>query len=280
MLVPEIPTDARLIAFDLDDTLAPSKSELDPRMGQALARLLAVVPVCVISGGQFAQFESQLIAGLEASASAQQAAFGFGRLHLMPTCGTQYYRWEDAQWRRQYAEALSEDERQNAIAVAEEEARRLGYWEPANKGVKLWGRVIEDRGTQITFSALGQQAPVEAKKAWDPSNEKKNALAAAVQKRLPGLEVRSGGSTSIDITAKGIDKAYGMRKLTQLSGVPLDQMAFVGDRLDRDGNDYPVLAMGIRSVAVDSWEATLEQIERFLVNRGTGPMTVVGKDEA
>jgi len=280
VLVTEIPADARLIAFDLDDTLAPSKSQLDPRMGQALARLLAVVPVCVISGGQFAQFESQLIAGLEASASAQQAAFGFGRLHLMPTCGTQYYRWEDAEWRRQYAEALSDDERHNAIAVAEEEARRLGFWEPANKGVRLWGRVIEDRGTQITFSALGQEAPVEVKKAWDPTNEKKNALAAAVAKRLPGLEVRSGGSTSIDITAKGIDKAYGMRKLTQLSGIPLEQMAFVGDRLDREGNDYPVLALGVRSVAVESWEETLEQIERFLIGRGTGPIGVVGSDEA
>ena len=275
MLATEIPADARLIAFDLDDTLAPSKSPLDPQMGQALARLLAVVPVCVISGGQFQQFESQLIAGLEASASAQQAAFGFGRLHLMPTCGTQYYRWEDADWRRQYAEELTPEQITEALAVAEEEARRLDLWEPAHKGVKLWGRVMENRGTQITFSALGQEAPVDAKKAWDPTNEKKNALAAAVAARLPELEVRSGGSTSIDITAKGIDKAYGMRKLTELSGIPLEQMAFVGDRLDPEGNDYPVLAMGVRSVATRSWEETLELIERFLLNRGTGPMAVV-----
>lgn len=275
MLVPDIPTDARLIAFDLDDTLAPSKSLLDPRMGHALARLLAVVPVCVISGGQFGQFESQLIVGLESAASAQQAAFGFGRLHLMPTCGTQYYRWEDAQWQQQYAESLTDEERDAAIVAVEEEARRLGVWEPANAEVETWGPVIEDRGTQITFSALGQAAPVDAKKAWDRDNAKKNALAAAVAARLPGLEVRSGGSTSIDITAKGIDKAYGMRRLTELSGIPLDQMAFVGDRLDPDGNDYPVLALGVRSVAVHGWEQTADAIERFLLARGTGPLATI-----
>jgi len=267
VLVPAIPADARLVAFDLDDTLAPSKSPLDPRMGAALARLLAVVPVCVISGGQFGQFESQLIAGLEASASAQQAAFGFGRLHLMPTCGTQYYRWEDAEWRQQYAEELTPEQSAAAIAAVEEEARRLGVWEPENAGVRVWGPVIEDRGTQITFSALGQAAPVDAKKAWDPTNEKKNALAAAVSARLPELEVRSGGSTSIDITRKGIDKAYGMRRLTELAGIPLEQMAFVGDRLDPDGNDYPVLALGVRSVVVDGWQDTVRVVEEFLAAR-------------
>jgi len=267
VLVPEIPADARLVAFDLDDTLAPSKSPLDPRMGEALARLLAAVPVCVISGGQFGQFEAQLIAGLESAASAQQASFGFGRLHLMPTCGTQYYRWVDAEWRRQYAEDLTPEESAAAIAAVEEEARRLGYWEPANPGSRVWGPVIEDRGTQITFSALGQEAPVEAKRAWDPTNAKKNALAAAVQARLPGLEVRSGGSTSVDITRKGIDKAYGIRRLTELAGVPLEHMAFVGDRLDVDGNDYPVLALGVRSLAVGGWEETAAAIDRFLAAR-------------
>ena len=267
MLVPAIPVDARLVAFDLDDTLAPSKSELDPRMGALLGRLLAVVPVAVISGGQFGQFETQLVAGLERGASAQQAAFGFGRLHLLPTCGTQYYRWEEHEWRRQYAEELSDAQRAEAMTVLEEEARRLGYWEPANPRAQTWGPVLEDRGSQITFSALGQHAPVESKKAWDPDDAKKNALAAAVAARLPQLEVRSGGSTSVDITRKGIDKAYGMRKLADLTRIPLEDMAFVGDRLDEAGNDYPVLALGIRSTAVDGWEHTAEAIEAFLASR-------------
>lgn len=242
----------RLVAFDLDDTLAPSKSPLDNRMAALLTRLLDVAEVCVISGGRFGQFEQQVIARLPRSG-------GFERLHLMPTCGTQYYRWDGAGWAPQYAENLSDAEKAEALAAVEEEARRLGLWES-----ETWGPILEDRGSQITFSALGQAAPVDAKKAWDPTGERKNALRAAVQQRLPGLEVRSGGSTSVDITRRGIDKAYGMNKLAQLTGIPFEDMLFVGDRLDPDGNDFPVIALGIPTHAVAGWEDTAAFVERFL----------------
>lgn len=251
----------RLVAFDLDDTLAPSKSPVDPRMADLLVRLLDEVDVCVISGGQFGQFESQLVDNLPASRDAALA-----RLHLMPTCGTQYYLHRDAGWRRQYAEELTADQKAAALAAVEAEAKRLGFWEP-DRGTRVWGPILEDRGSQVTFSALGQAAPVDVKKLWDPSGEKKNTLRAAVQQRLPDLEVRSGGSTSVDITRRGIDKAYGMRKLADLTGIPLDAMLFVGDRLDPDGNDYPVKALGVECVAVGGWQDTADAVERFLAER-------------
>jgi hydroxymethylpyrimidine pyrophosphatase-like HAD family hydrolase len=187
-------------------------------------------------------------------------------MHLMPTCGTQYYRFVDGGWQQQYAENLTDDQKAAALAAVESEAKRLGLWEPDN-GTQTWGAVLEDRGSQITFSALGQAAPVDAKKAWDPTGEKKNTLRAAVQPHLPELEVRSGGSTSIDITRRGIDKAYGMSKLAELTGVGFDEMLFVGDRLDPDGNDFPVVALGIPTEAVGGWEDTARVIERFLAER-------------
>jgi hydroxymethylpyrimidine pyrophosphatase-like HAD family hydrolase len=92
-------------------------------------------------------------------------------------------------------------------------------------------------------------------------------LRAAVEPLLPELEVRSGGSTSVDITRRGIDKAYGMRKLAELTGIPFEQMVFVGDRLDPDGNDFPVVALGIPTVAVGGWHDTADFVERFLHTR-------------
>jgi phosphomannomutase len=243
-----------LVAFDLDDTLAPSKSSLDPRMAALLADLLAVVPVCVISGGQFGQFQSQLIAGLPAAATPL-----FDRLHLLPTCGTQYYRYENGSWTQEYAENLTEREKSETLSVLETKAKDLGLWEP-----KTWGPILEDRGSQITFSALGQDAPVDAKRAWDPTGSKKESLRAAAAPLLPELEVRSGGSTSIDVTRKGIDKAYGMRKLADLTGIPISRMLFVGDRLDEGGNDYPVKATGVRTRAVTDWEDTAAFVSGFL----------------
>lgn len=246
--------EVRLVAFDLDDTLAPSKTAADPRMAALLVELLGVVEVCVISGGNFAQFETQLIANLPLDHPD-----ALTRMHLMPTCGTQYFLFRDGGWQRQYAENLTDIQKDAALAALEGEARRLGLWEN-----QTWGPILEDRGSQITFSALGQAAPVDAKKAWDPTGEKKNALRAAVEPLLPDLEVRSGGSTSVDVTRRGIDKAYGMRKLAELTGIPFQQMIFVGDRLDPDGNDFPVVALGIPTVAVEEWHDTAAFVERFL----------------
>ena len=251
-----------LIAFDLDDTLAPSKSPIDARMATLLDRLLEVVEVCVISGGDYGQFQTQLVERLQPSDPS-----ALGRLHLMPTCGTQYYRYvgdspRESFWFQQYAENLDPDEKQDALHAVESEAKRLGFWEQ-----ETWGPILEDRGSQITFSALGQAAPVAAKKAWDPTGEKKNTLREAVQALLPGLEVRSGGSTSVDITRMGIDKAYGMTKLAEMTDIPIDDMLFVGDRLDPDGNDYPVKALGVPTHAVTGPADTAAFIEAFLAER-------------
>ena len=249
-----VPDSIRLVAFDLDDTLAPSKSAIDARMGHLLIALAQRVEVAVISGGQLTQFRSQVVERLPESDRTS-----LERIHLLPTCGTQYYRLRDGDVHTVYAHSLTDDEKSRALTAVEEEARRLGYWES-----ETWGPILEDRGSQITFSALGQSAPLDAKKAWDPTGEKKNALRQAVADRIPDLEVRSGGSTSVDITHRGIDKAYGMRQLSEQTGIPLDEMLFVGDRLDPDGNDYPVLAMGVACQAVDGWEQTADFLDGLI----------------
>ena len=242
------------MAFDLDDTLAVSKSQIDPRMAGLLERLLERVDVCIISGGRFEQFDAQVLRHLDLTESART------RLHLMPTCGTRYYRWIDGGWRPVYAEDLPEKDKQRIIDALTRSAKELGLWEE-----HPWGEIIEDRGSQVTFSALGQLAPPERKYAWDPDGSKKRKLRDLVAQRLPDLEVRGGGSTSIDVTRKGIDKGYGMRKLIDQLDLALDEVIFVGDRLDEGGNDYPVKAMGIPCVAVENWQDTAEYVERFLL---------------
>lgn len=246
-----------LVAFDLDDTLAPSKSPVETPMLDVFARLLQRTTVAVISGGNFEQFEMQLVNRLDSYAGTDEASLE--RLHLLPTCGTRYERREGGSWHTVYRENLTEEERDSALTALREEAERLGLWEAEPSG-----DILEDRGSQVTFSALGQKAPVDAKQAWDPDGAKKNALRAAVAERLPGLEVRSGGSTSVDITRRGIDKAYGMRKLEEHTGISLDDMLFVGDRLDPDGNDYPVKALGVDCHEVTGWEDTVAYLEALL----------------
>lgn len=254
--------DFRLIAFDLDDTLAPSKSPAPDEIVDLLAELLLSTDVAVISGGNLEQFTTQLLTPLErrlAERDPQEVDSLLARMHLLPTCGTRYYEREPGGWRAVYEENLSFEDRALAAQTLERKARELGLWESLT-----WGDIIEDRGSQVTFSALGQRAPVDAKAVWDPDGAKKNALREAVAAELPHLEVRSGGSTSVDITSKGIDKAYGMQKLVVQTGIPLDEMLFVGDRLDPDGNDYPVKALGVRCHEVEGWGDTVRYLSELL----------------
>jgi len=250
----------RVIAFDLDGTLAPSKSSLPPEMGILFGQLLEKFEVCVISGGKFEQFQTQLLDGLQVDESL------LTKLHLMPTCGTQYYRYESGGWQQVYAENFTPDEKEKIIYALQQGIGELGLEEE-----KVYGETIEDRGSQITFSALGQDIVaalgdegVRLKAEWDPTSAKKNELRDFVANLIPEFEVRVGGGTSIDITQPGIDKAYGMQKLIDILGINKHDILFFGDRLDKDGNDYPVKQFGIFSQQVTGWEDTAKKLGQLL----------------
>ncbi len=245
----------KVLAFDLDDTLAVTKSPISDRMAELLGDLVEYFDVCIISGGRFEQFKTQVIDRLHIEPHK------LNRLHLMPTCGTRYYRYDEleSKWQMQYAEDLTDEQKQRIQDALEASAKELGLWEPNPAGA-----IIEDRGSQITFSALGQHATPEDKYAWDPDGSKKADLRDLVAQSLPGLEVRAGGSTSIDVTREGIDKAYGMQKLIDAIDVSKDEILFFGDRLEEGGNDYPVKAMGIDCLDVDAWEDTAHRLETIL----------------
>lgn len=245
----------KVIAFDLDDTLAVTKSPISDRMGELLTSLLEKYDVCIISGGAFSQFKIQVVDRLEASNRA------LARLHLMPTCGTKYYRYDelDQEWKIQYEHSLTAEQKDRVISALESSAKELGLWES-----KPFGDIIEDRGSQITLSALGQQAPAELKYQWDPTGEKKLKLRDHVAPKLLDLEVRAGGTTSIDVTIIGVDKAYGMRKLTEEMNISKEDILFIGDKLQPGGNDYPVKAMGIDTIEVQRWEDTAFVLEGIL----------------
>ena len=246
----------KVIAFDLDDTLAVTKSAISDRMSELLVELLEQYEICIISGGKFEQFKMQVVDRLEA------APHHLSRLHLMPTCGTRYYRYDElaAEWVEQYAEDLTTAEKEQIVTVLEAAAREVGLWvdEP-------YGEIIEDRGSQITYSALGQQAPAEKKYEWTAANDDKRLKVREIAaERLPQLEVRAGGTTSIDVTRIGIDKAYGMEKLMAALTISKEDILFIGDKLQEGGNDYPVKAMGVDTIEVDGWEDTALVLEGII----------------
>jgi hypothetical protein len=227
----------RLIVFDLDGTLADSKSALDAGMAALLHDLLGVVKVAVISGGGWPQFEKQLLSHLLHDER-------LANLSLLPTCGTKFFQYT-GEWKELYSEDFTASEKEKITRSLKKAAGAAGY-----NAEKVWGEVIEDRGSQITFSALGQQAPLEEKDKWDADYAKRKKIKALLDVLIPEFSVRMGGATSIDVTKPGIDKAYGIGKLRDLLGISLREMIFIGDALFPGGNDYPAMEAGVVSVSV------------------------------
>ena len=198
----------KLIAFDLDGTLAPSKSPLPDRMAELLGILLQNFQVCIISGGNFHQFEKKFLSNLKLDNVQGLDKFGYSE-------------------------------------------------------TKIYGDLVEDRGSQLTMSTLGQnrvdelgEKGVKLKEEWDADNKKKNKIRDYVADLITDYEVKVGGLTSIDVTKPGIDKAYGMKKLLEHLELEKKDILFIGDRLMEGGNDSPVKAMGIDSIEISDWHQT------------------------
>jgi HAD superfamily hydrolase (TIGR01484 family) len=242
-----------LVAFDLDGTLSESKQKVPHYIVEQLIDLLRLVPVCIISGGKIDQFQENLLNQFPPLAN-------LSNLHIMPTSGTQYYRFVDGKLQRIYAHSIAENDAQRIAWEIERRARELGFWE-----TDVFGPRIENRGSQITFSALGQLAPVALKQAWDPGGHKREALRAVLAMDLSDFRVASGGLTSVDITIRGVDKAFGLSQLALKTGLDIEGFIFVGDRLDSGGNDYPVKKLGIKTVAVDGPKATKLFVEGLVL---------------
>ena len=241
----------KLIVFDLDGTLAESKASLDTEMAGLLNSLLGIVKVSVISGGNWSQFEKQVLANLTHDDRLKN-------LFLLPTCGTKFYKYETG-WSILYSEDFTDEEKKKIIS-----ALRQVTGSPDLKPEKTWGELIEDRGSQITFSGLGQQAPVDEKEKWDPNFSKRKEAKARLDKLIPEFSVRLGGATSIDITKQGIDKGYGIRKLRDVLGISIGEMLFIGDAVFPGGNDYPAEQAGAPSIEVKDPHETKRVIEAIV----------------
>jgi len=244
-----------LIVFDLDGTLAESKSPIEPEMATLLIELLGVVKAAIISGGGMFQFESQVLDRLPHSDELKN-------LSLLPTCGTRFYQY-DSGWQIRYAEDLSQAQKQKIVAALNAAVTQSGF-----QAEKTWGAPIEDRDSQITYSALGQQAPLDEKKKWDPDFAKRQKIKSILDASIPEFSVRLGGSTSIDVTLPGIDKAYGIRKLRDILAIPIERMLYVGDALFPGGNDAPVRETGAACIQVDNPHETRRVIETVIACRG------------
>lgn len=238
----------------MDNTINSPKAPIDKEMASLLTHLLEKKLVCIISGGWFPQFETQVINNLNLSKELLK------KLIIQPTSGTQMFLFKNDKWTKIYEHGLSKEESKQVFDAFKVALPEAGFEQPK----KLYGEQIQDRGSQITFSTFGQEAPHELKNEWDPDHKKRQHILKILKKYIPKLEIRIGGSTSIDVTKKGMDKGYGVRQLVKVLNIQKEEMLFVGDGLFPGGNDYAVKLEGVESIQVDDPEDTKKVIKGIL----------------
>lgn len=245
----------KMFVLDLDGTLAESKLPIDDEMGKLFCALLAKKRIAVIGGGKHELFFEQLVSRLVCQKKL------FANLFLFPVNATKFFRYKNRTWTKLYEHNFTKLEIVKIRRAFTDTFREFDYVKPK----KVWGEVIENRDSQVTFSALGQKAPVAAKKKWNKeNNEFRLRMSRRLQALLPAFEVRVGGLTSIDVTKKGIDKAYGIAQIETHLNTPRKKMLFVGDAIFPGGNDYAVVRACVDYVKVKNTKDTKRLLRKAL----------------
>jgi len=243
--------------FDLDGTLAQSKSTLDSEMAYLLKELLDVRYVATVSGGAFQQFKIQFLRELRKDSNLRN-------LFLFPTSSASGYYYDARRKRffKAYGHVLSKSAATKITHAFSAAFREIEYAQPK----RTYGPILENRGSQITFSALGQRAPLHLKQRWDPNQKKRLRIRAVLQRHLTEFEITIGGTTSIDVTRKGVNKTLCVKKMEERLGVSKKQMLYVGDALYKGGNDYIMRSAKIRCLPVSGPAETKKLIRRILAS--------------
>jgi len=244
----------KLLAFDLDDTLNVAKTPLAPDMVELFARLLDNYQVCVISGQKYEEFQRQILTPL-----GEQPVERLKNLHFMVAQGTQYYAFDGNDWKLVYSFPLTDEQVQSIDNALETAARELGLW-----AENPTGEINENRVSQVTFSALGQAAGTEEKYAWDPDRKKREKIIARAKEIAPEFDYEIGGTTSINVFLPGTNKTFGMNKLMEQLDLKKEDILYFGDMVQPGGNDYPVVQMGIDTIAVEKWQDTAYALRGIL----------------
>lgn len=243
--IPRVKICPHAVIFDIDDTLTESFSAPKPEIVEKVKKLLDFMPVAIMSAAGFARIEKEFLPILATSPHVS-------RLYVFPNSTAQCFVWDGAGWKQVYDNKLTEEERARIKNAIEEGVAETGVLE----GILPRGEQLIDRGAQIAFAAIGIDASDEEKKSWDVDKTKRTKLQKALRHRIPEFEILIGGRTTIDITRKGINKAHGVRWLSEKLGLKPHEMVYVGDALYRGGNDAVVIPTGIQTVSTNGPEET------------------------
>lgn len=233
--------------FDMDNTLTRSKSPIAPEHVPVLRALAERFDVTVVSGHGADMIARDLSSELS------------GRYYILGQNGNEA-RLKDGTvvWKHE----LTDVQRSAVLAFIEKAKDHL------HLPVKDEQDLIEDRGCEIAYSLIGHHEEQTRKEAFDPTGAIRQKLlsdlaAEVAELSAHGVEVRSGGTTVLDMFVKGENKGYNVRQFIEHMGWNKDECVYVGDALYEGGNDETVIGVIATHPVVD-YKATYEYLADML----------------
>lgn len=251
----------RHVFFDLDGTLTESRTAITARMTELLQALLEIADVGVISGAVHRQMLAQIPWLSEYP------------IYVMPQSGNETYLNSKLMWRNKL-----DEETLAMIGAHIEKLRHSDSYKRIVAHHVLDERdIVEYRGGQVSFSMIGHNALLARKMLFDPDASVRRALLKEFPFENDLAEVNIGGTTNLDYTRKGWNKAGNVARLTKQLFWNLDHCVYIGDRLHEGGNDYVMIpVMACQSVAGPLDTAVL--IEKLLIDCSKNcPRSAVGR---
>lgn len=243
----------KAVLFDLDDTLTDSKQKMTEEMALVFGKLLEIIPVAIVTGGMFSQIKNQVIDLLSNDTK-------FSNLYIFPQNAAECILYKDNNFYSEYSYAFKDEEIEKIIEALNQVLEETGFV----KDQIAFGERIENRGAQVTFSALGQQAPLDLKYKWDKDQVKRKIMREKLLKIIPEYEIGIGGATSIDITHKNINKTLAIKWMSEHLSCEPEDITYIGDALFEGGNDAVVIPTGVRTIETKNAKYTINIIENFL----------------
>lgn len=237
--------------FDLDNTLTPSKSLIEPAHIPILKALCQRADVIVVSGHGENDIRKHLTPALE------------GLYHTLGQNGNRAVLKDGTiVWNH----SLSKTQKAACLAFIAEAQRQLNYT------VRDESDIVEDRDSQIAFSLIGHHENKAKKDAFDPDRKIRQGILAEFElnggiKKLndAGVEVRIGGTTNLDFFEYGKNKGYNVAEFIKRMRWKKEDSIYIGDALMPGGNDETVVGI-IPTHAVRDYRETYEYLNAILTS--------------
>ena len=235
----------KLIISDVDDCLCESHQKISSEMKKEVERITEKYAFACIGGSEPKELYTQLCEFLSVP------------IYILGNSGTKISKWDGKNLEQIFSDDFLQEDKEKIKLEVESLCSEFSLIPFIPKDNQ-----ILDRGTQITLSILGNHAPLNVRRLYDPYKIKRKKFISWLREKLPEFELVIGGTNSIDITRKERNKGWGIVNFCKIFNYDLRECLFFGDGIFPEGNDYSVVGL-ISYIKVKNPKDTLKKFKKL-----------------